>query len=404
MILARAYLREILQHLALVLGGMLFLVSLGAAVQAASRGAGAPLWIPVMLVPLAVGNTLPFLLPISLQVAVVLAYGRMAADGEERALRAAGVHPGRLLGPALVAGILIAATSYPLASMGLPDLYSRMRALSWRLRFAALENNDPSSSELHFQGMHMLWRDRDDHGVFHDVLLHLRGSEALAVYPGDPGAGERRRSAAEDRDEPPPDTLESTLRVRADVARMQARDGVLQLRMEGMRTFESDADGGWRYRSPGTSTLRIPLENLDRPAKSLKPNDFRSSELRGQIVRLAEERKGLGARPREQRRIEEIDAASGRFRMELWRRLAMAVSAVPLAVLGALLGWRLRRSGVLAGFAASFAAVLGVFFPLHWMGDALQRSGTLDALPAAWLPVFGLVLLLLVLRALPSRN
>ena len=90
LILTRSYLGEILRHLSLVLAGVIFLLALGAAVKASSTAQGAPVWVVLTLVPLFVGNALPYFFPVGLMTAVVLTYGRMAADREEVALRAAG--------------------------------------------------------------------------------------------------------------------------------------------------------------------------------------------------------------------------------------------------------------------------------------------------------------------------
>src|SRR5262249_56411215 len=67
--------------------------------------------VPAYLVFSLLGYMLPaFLLlalPMALLVAVLLACGRLAGDLEVIALKAAGVSPGRLLQPFIVAGILV---------------------------------------------------------------------------------------------------------------------------------------------------------------------------------------------------------------------------------------------------------------------------------------------------------
>jgi len=399
LLLYKAYLREILLHLLLVLGGLVFLVTLGAAVQAASRSMGAPLWIPALMVPLAVANTLPYLLPVSLQVAVVLTYGRMAVDGEARAARAAGVRPLRLLLPAVLAGLAVGAITYPFGSMVLPDVYTLFRGLSYRLRFAALENPDPSASEIHYQGLHLLWRERDRRGTFLDVLLVLQPRSGRVVFPGDPGAGSAAGGMVEW--EPP----EGGVRLRAERARMEVQEGALRFVLEDLRTFDVRPDGSaWAWRNPGTVLLTLPLEGLDRPARIRKADDYRSGELRRLLADMEERLPALAAGGGKDAEIQELRRRRGRFRFALWRRLALAVAAVPLAVAGALLGWKVRRGGVLAAFAISLVVVLGVFFPLLYLGDNLEHTGALDALPAAWVPVGGLLLAVLGLARFGPRE
>jgi len=379
--LGRAYLKEIGQHLLLVLGSLLFLVALGAAVQAGSRSQGAPLWVPLTLIPLLVGNTLPYLVPVTLLVAVVLVYGRMAADGEAMALAAAGAGPLRLQGPALCAGLLVAAALYPVSAELLPAVYTRMREVSYRLRFAALENTDPGASELHYQGLHLLWRERGPDGAFMDALLYLADTGgALRAFPGDPGVEGAAAAAAGE-------AVQGPLRVRASRVRMAVRARKLVFHLEGLRFLDPRTAGTHSLRTTRTAStwFQIDLESLgSRPDSQRKPDDYRSSEIRRL---LAEER--LGRRRR------------ASFEFLWWRRWSMALAALPLALLGAALGRRLRRGGFLPAFAVSLGVVLLIFFPLFYLGDALQKGGSLAPWSAAGLPVAGLLAFLFLLSRLP---
>lgn len=399
--LVRAYLREVAAHLFLVLGGVAFLVVLGASVQASSRSQGAPIWIPLALVPLMVGNTLPYLVPVTLLVASVLTYGRMAADGEEQAVRSAGMHPLRLLAPALLAGAAVAAATYPLSASLLPRLYSAMRDLSFRLRFAALENTNPGASELHFQGMHLMWRGRDREGAFRDVVFFLRQDEGLSAFPFDPGAGPAAADGA----------ASNTVQVRARRASMSLQGRELVLAFAGLHAFSAAGAGdAWRLRSDDTAYLRLDLDSLGRrPEEARKADDFTTGELRARLAGLrAAAAPSLGglddrAGERAERAVEKARRELGRCRYTIWRRLAVAVAALPLAAVGAMLGWRVRRAGVLPAFAAGTGLVLLLYYPLHYLGNALEAAGTLDAFWAAWLPVGGLLAAVAALWALP-RN
>ena len=371
--MSRAYLREISVHLVVVLGSVTILVSLGAAVRASATSQGAPLWIPMALIPLIVGNALPYLIPATLLTAVVITYGRMSADGEATALRAAGVHPLRIMLPALLAGGLVAVLSYPLSATVLPELYTKMRELSYRLRFAALENTNPSASELHFGGLHLSWRGRNPDDSFRDVVLSYRERADRGAYAYDPGLNPEEEPASPRR-----------IRVRADRAAMVIRGRDLELELHGMRTFEDrDAEEAtaWTARNPGVSYLRIDLESLGtRPPDARKADDFSSREL------LRKLRSG-------ELEAEQVPG----FQLAFWQRVAAAAAALPLALVGAVLGWRLRRSGLLAAFAAAFAVLLLVFYPLYYLGSGLHHNGALPAAPAALMPVAGLVLVLLLM-------
>lgn len=371
MILDRAILREIALRLLLVTAGVVFLIGLGGAIKASSVSQGAPLWVPLALVPLIVGQALPFFLPLALLTAVVLSYGRMAADGEDVAAFVAGARPLRLVLPSAVAGLAAAAILHPISSEALPNLYRGMRELTARVQVAALENTDPGASELHYGGLDLMWRGRDDAGAFLDVLLHLRAGRSAAPAEGVAGAAA------------PPEEL----RVRADRARMRVAAGMLVFSFEGLRAFsETGGEQGWNVQNDGATTITFDLAALGEAHEvEARPKDMPSSRLK-RLIRDAGE-------PEERR----LCAAYA-----LHQRRALSAALVPLAAVGALLGWRMRRGGALAGFGASMALLVLVFYPAYAIGETQFDNGHWPAAPAAWLPF--LVLLLPLAWLLPAAG
>jgi lipopolysaccharide export LptBFGC system permease protein LptF len=370
LILDRASLREIAQRLLLVAAGVIFLIGLGGAIKASSVSQGAPLWVPLTLAPLIVGQAIPYFLPLALLTAVVLCYGRMAADGEDVAALAAGARPARLLAPAAAAGLAAALVMHPLASEALPDFYRRMRELLARLPVAALENTDPSASELHYGGLNLMWRGRAADGAFLEVLLHLRAGARAAARPDPPETAAAADAAIEE------------LRVRADRARMRVEAGMLVFSFEGLRAFsETGGTDGWSVQNEGLTLVTIDLSALaeahggEERAKALP-----SSRLREMLADPAES-------------AERRDHA----RYTLHQRRALSASLLPLALTGALLGWRLRRGGMLAGVGASFALLVLVYYPAHSLGEGLFEAGRWPPVLAAWLPFLALLLPLALL-------
>lgn len=390
MLLDRAILREIALRLLMVSAGVVFLIGLGGAIRASSISQGAPLWVPLTLVPLIVGQALPYFLPLAMLTAVVLSYGRMAADGEDVAAFAAGAHPARLLLPAAAAGLGLALLTHPLSSELLPDMYRRMRELAAQVKVAALENTDPSESKLEFGGLHLMWNGRDEDGAFLDVLLQVRASAPAGARVS--AAGQRLDAPQADPDAPgaaaptgaAAGALEE-LRIRADRARMRVDGGSLVFSFKGMRAFsESGAEQGWSVQNDGWSSVVIDLDELaEAQAPELRPKDQPSARLRAMIADPATP----------------PDAAREAL-YALHQRRAMSAAALPLSLIGALLGWRLRRGGMLAGFGAAMALLVLIFYPSYYLGEGLFDNGVLPAIPAAWLPF----LILLPLAALFARG
>ncbi len=329
----------------MVLAGMVFLLSLGAAVRASSTAQGAPLSVVLTLVPLFVGNVLPYFLPVALMTAVVLTYGRMAADGEEVALFAAGIRPTRLMRPAILAGVLLAAISYPLTSQVMPALYKKMRELSLHSRIAALENTNPGANEFHFKGLHMIWKERDPRGGFKDVVVSV-----------DQGDG---------------------LRLRANRARMDVADKSLVFRFDHLRTLSDQSnDVPWQASTSDTTWVTIDLDSLLAEGRNDK-----------KLIKVSNTTELL-------KRVE--DETDPVIKRKMWmvyyQRWVNALKIIPVALLGAVIGWRLRRGGFLTGFAVALFIMLLVDYPLHFLGENLGRSGILPPALAASLPVFGIFL------------
>ncbi|MHC4380151.1 MAG: LptF/LptG family permease [Planctomycetota bacterium] len=348
MILARSYLKEILQRLFLVLTGVVFLIGLGAAIRASSTSQGAPLWLPLSLVPLIVGQALPYFFPVVLLIGVVLTYGRMAANLEHVSAFAAGYRPLRLMLAAMVAGLMMFGLSYPLTAEVVPELYQKMRGLLNRVPVAALENTNPGSSELQYAGLYLSWQGRSGPGVFHDVLLSL---ESPAEKRGEQG---------------------NELRLRADTARMTVDGPRLGFTFDGLRTFR---DTRGLFSNPEKTWLTFDLDEIqDAHGGEVRAKDLTSSSIRAALAdgSIAPERRA-------------------HYRFIYWQRWSMCLATLPLAFVGALLGWRLRKGGFLAGFAAALILLLFVYYPVFYLCDNFEEKGSLGPLTAAFLPLATLV-------------
>ena len=129
----------------------------------------------------------------------------------------------------------------------------------------------------------------------------------------------------------------------------------------------------WTFANEGPTTVRVDLASLiaDTP-RQLKGSAYTSRKLREMLAGK------LSPLRRDQ------------FRFTLWNRFFTALTAIPLALLGALLGWRLRRSGTLAAFVGAFSFLLFGYYPLTYFGHTMFSTGVLDPATAATLPFFGL--------------
>lgn len=97
---------ELLRVFLLALVALTGLFLLGGVVQEASQRGLTPPQI-LQVIPLLIPSTLPYTVPATVLFATCVVYGRMSHDHEITALRAAGVHLGKLLAPAIVLATLV---------------------------------------------------------------------------------------------------------------------------------------------------------------------------------------------------------------------------------------------------------------------------------------------------------
>jgi lipopolysaccharide export system permease protein len=103
------------------------LFTIGGAVAAASQRGLAPAQL-LSVLPLMIPMSLPYTIPATTLFATCNVYGRLAKDQEITALRAAGVHLGRILAPAIVLGITASVLTLALSLYTIPKSFAEMRA------------------------------------------------------------------------------------------------------------------------------------------------------------------------------------------------------------------------------------------------------------------------------------
>src|SRR6266516_2611839 len=104
-ILNRMIFGELVRVFVLALVALTGLFLLGGLVSEATHRGLAPSQI-LMVIPLLVPSTLPFTIPATTLFATCVVYGRLAGDNEVLAVKAAGVHLGRIIAPSVILGLI----------------------------------------------------------------------------------------------------------------------------------------------------------------------------------------------------------------------------------------------------------------------------------------------------------
>nr|MBC8406197.1 LptF/LptG family permease [Planctomycetota bacterium] len=159
--------------------------------------------------------------------------------------------------------------------------------------------------------------------------------------------------------------------------RMDVADKSLVFRFDHLRTLSDQSnDVPWQASTSDTTWVTIDLDSLLAEGRNDK-----------KLIKVSNTTELL-------KRVE--DETDPVIKRKMWmvyyQRWVNALKIIPVALLGAVIGWRLRRGGFLTGFAVALFIMLLVDYPLHFLGENLGRSGILPPALAASLPVFGIFL------------
>ncbi|RMF80484.1 MAG: LPS export ABC transporter permease LptF [Nitrospirae bacterium] len=286
-----------------------------------------------------------FTIPMSVLLGVVVAFGRMSADSEVTALRAAGVSLQRLLVPvnafAFVAFLLTGYTTAYLVPQG-------NQALK-RLLYEIVREGIGGGIKQH---------------IFNDDF------PGLTIYINSTDVTGSTLQGIVIHDERRPERLQ-TITARRGTLRQEPGTFRLLLHLED-GTLQQTAAGSDRFRLVKFADYDLAL---DLPAV-----DPHSHRFRKQIkdYSMQELRQAL----RESRQDPERHLA---ILVELNRRRALPVTCFLFATVGLPLGIRSRRSGKSAGFATAIGVVL-VYYLLMAAAENLARGGALPVVVAVWIP------------------
>ena len=127
-ILHRMVLRELVKVFVLSLVGITgILVMAGIIAEARQQGLN-PLQV-LEIIPLLIPSTLPYTLPATTLFATCVVYGRLAADNEILAIKAAGINVLRVVWAGLLLGLLMSASTLGMSYQLIPWTYATMRSM-----------------------------------------------------------------------------------------------------------------------------------------------------------------------------------------------------------------------------------------------------------------------------------
>jgi lipopolysaccharide export system permease protein len=302
---------------------------------------GVPLAAVGRLFLLAMPSFLELTMPAALLLGVIVAFGRLANDGELTAIRAAGVSWSSLVGPVILAGTLVSVATLAMSTLARPwanrQVLEAMYDVAKSRATAAVR---PGVFNSDFDGI-VLYVERTipESGVLEGILVADERDEnaRTAVF------AERGGLVADER--------ERRIRLHLDAGTaVTRRPGVESYDLTSFRTFEVNLDLTRDIGRTGTRPSDLPLDLLLQSAASAP-----------------------------------IAADRVEARIEIHRKLAFATAALLLGLAGLPFAVQVSRSVHARGFALSVALAL-VYYAVFSAGVVAVRNGTLPPTVGLWLP------------------
>ena len=302
---------------------------------------GVSLWVVGQLIVTLLPYSLALTIPMSLLLALLVAFGRLSADREFVAMQACGVSLYRLFRPvALVATTSCLATAYVYMVL-IPVGNQTFREITFNLLASSAENEvKPRVFFDGFPNVVLYARELPPTGGWNGVFIaDNRSGEGQSVYLARHGRAVVDRNAK---------TVEMVL--------------------EDWTRHETDANGGYRVFRGEHLVLNLSPEGMFPSggiAKGLR--EMSVPELRARIADLRK-----------------ADASPHNEVFELNKRYSIPAACLVFGLIGLALGATNRRDAKLASFVLG-VGVIFAYYLLLWFGQSLVRGQLIPSWLAAWL-------------------
>jgi lipopolysaccharide export LptBFGC system permease protein LptF len=342
--LQRYLLGELLASFALVLLIVTGIFLAGSLLQVLNRFPDLSVVALLESVPLFLGLALPITTPLAFLIACLLSFGRFADDNEFLAFQMGGLSPRHAAAPAICAAACVSIATVGLLCDVNPILKGEMKAIMrGQIREQVERMRSSSVTNVRINDMEMSWSGRDG-DWYRDVLLTYTTQVAA-------------KSGAE--------KTKVTNQARADRAMVRLTDE------KPMRLMITLVGGKMPARNDnldvGQQVVVIDLGDDRNDTKS--KDEMRASELYYRMVRL----EPVLGRVRDTNEWKAWRLYAG----EYWRRVAIGLSPLALALLGVPLGLIVRRGSRAQALMLALVIALPVYYPLLLWGDNLARADTL---------------------------
>ncbi len=305
----------------------------------------APAWTAVKLIGLHIPSLVVMTLPMSMLLATLLGFGRLSSDSEIVALFASGISLYRVIIPVLLMAVVVTCLSFVLNEVVVPGTNSEHERIRREL------TNEPLSSDKPFFVI-----DADD-GVTNSVFYVQHGFNLSS----------------------------GILRNVAMIQYAQNKPVAFIYGKEAVWGGESEPNN-WIFREGYVETLG---------AEPRERTEFRGAKTREQAIHKTPEQLALYQKKYDEmsfsqlrryiRLLAEHGADVNEYRVRLYQKIAMPLTALVFALVGAPLGLRPYRSSSAVGLGLAIVIIFAYWVFMHYM-TILGRNGTVSPAAAAFMP------------------
>jgi lipopolysaccharide export system permease protein len=376
-ILQRYVMGEVLRAFFLALLTITTIFVLFMVMAEAARAGLTPLEI-MQLIPFITPTSLPYTIPVALLFAVTVVYGRLAADNEVIAVKAAGRSALTLLVPSFLIGLALSGMLLFLSNDGIPKathtfrkiIFSNMEDYLYKVLKKERELNNPDWP------FYIKVRDVEGKQMKDTIFKHRTGR--------------------------PEDPFDYTVKARLASLTFDLDHEIVRVHLEDSETTSNARDPDFAFIE--NDVLEIPLPGHKGP-------DPRIQELT--YTQIVKEQDKLLGQIRNERKRQSIAAAmwiaSGRIHRvdwphiqaafsdyqrwehkyneletEMFMRSALACGTFFFVLLGAPVGILFARRDFLSAFISCFLPIIGLYYPLTLAGVNLGKEGMVSPMYALW--------------------
>lgn len=395
-ILHRTVLAELLKVFVMSLLGITAILVLGGIVPEATQQGLGPLQI-LGIIPLLVPSMMPYSIPATTLFTACVVYGRLSADNEVLAIKAAGINVLKVLWPGVLLGVLMSATTGAL-------YYDVIPTTQHLLKTVFINDVEEFLYTL-------LKKDREINQPALNYVIAVRQVQGRRLID----AVFFKRKDAQSEYDVIARAREAELRVDMDAKEIHV----------AMRQFVGLTEGGQAVAHVSEEkvwTVALPALNTQRPRRSrehtweqlLARREEVADELANKVQEIERARSqplpGLSAQQK-QEHIKGLEyhqlALEGEARAlaaEMYMRPVLAAGCLCFVLVGCPVGIWFGKSDYLSAFITCFLPIVFTYYPLLLAGTNLAKDGKIHPGIGLWVANVALGLMGVVLFRRVTRN